>query len=146
MSKYQILSNFEDNLIMVENKLKKTGLTNNIELNKLGKKLLGDKFLNVYMANKLPRMKNNEYCIINNKSSKSHGEHWLALVKYGNKKYIWDSFARNYKTLSPYFKNKNWINASVKPFEANDGKDCGQLSLSFILSFEKFKLQLLNVI
>ena len=81
MSKYQILSNFEDNLIIVENKLKKTGLTNNIELNKLGKKLLGDKFLNVYMANKLPRMKNNEYCIINNKSSKSHGEHWLALIK-----------------------------------------------------------------
>jgi len=94
MSKYQILKIFEDNLIMVENKLKKVGLTNNIELNKLGKELLGNKFIGVFMANELPRMKNNEYCIINNKSSKSHGEHWLALIKYNDKKYIWDSFSR----------------------------------------------------
>ena len=146
MSKYQILKTFEDNLIKVENKLKKVGLTNNIELNKLGKELFGNKFIGVFMANELQRMKNNEYCIINNKSSKSHGEHWLSLIKYNDKKYIWDSFARNYKTLSPYFKNKNWVNASVKQFEPNEGKDCGQLSLSFILTFDKFKLKVLNCV
>ena len=91
-------------------------------------------------------MKNNEYCIINNKSSKLHGEHWLALIKYNDKNYIWDSFARNYKTLSPYIKNKNWINASVKQFESNNGKDCGQLSLSFIVSFDKFKIKCLGIL
>ena len=71
---------------------------------------------------------------------------FVALVKYGDKKYIWDSFNRNYKTLSPYFKNKNWINANVKPFESNDGKDCGQLSMAFLMTFNKFKLKCLNIL
>ena len=35
---------------MVENKLKKVGLTNNIELNKLGKQLLGNKFIGVFIT------------------------------------------------------------------------------------------------
>ena len=48
--------------------------------------------------------------------------------------------------LSPYFKNKNWVNASAKQFEPNEGKDCGQLSLSFILTFDKFKIKCLGIL
>ena len=146
MSKYNIKKYFDDCLIEIENKLKTDGTTTNLQLNKLGYQLFGDKYKGAKMSDQIPRLKNNEMCIINTDPTYKKGLHWLGLYKYDNKIYVYDSFGRNYKTLSPHFKNKRWINVNKTIEEADTGKDCGQLSMTFLLTFDKFKLKCVGII
>ena len=67
--------------------LKKSGETNNIELERLGKTLFSNLFIGVFSAEKFPKyIRNNEMFIINNKSSRAkEGQHWLAFIKSSKK-------------------------------------------------------------
>jgi hypothetical protein len=48
---------------------------------------------------------NDQFFIINNEPSNSRGEHFIAVYKYKNKFYMYDSFNRDNKSLSSYWKD-----------------------------------------
>ena len=115
MSKYQILKEYNINLMNVMNILG-SGVTNNIQLDKLGKYLFGKLFLGTFSSDFFPKhIKNGNCFIMNNKASNQNGEHFTAFYKFGNKLYGHDSFNRTVKSLSKYWWNKHIVNANMDP-------------------------------
>ena len=65
--KNKILKEYERNLMYIMDLLG-SGITDNIQLDKLGKYLFGDKFIGTYSSDELPKNIKNENCfILNNK-------------------------------------------------------------------------------
>lgn len=144
-SKYKILKDFDECLMLIEDILNdKT--TTNIQLLNLGKRIFGDRFKNVYTSDDSIRLNNNECCIVNTDSSTQAGMHWCGLYKYRDHYYVFDSFGRDYHTLSRYFKFKKWINVEHSRVESFKGSNCGQLSMSFCLIFDRYKRKCIGVI
>ena len=135
MSNYKILKEYEQNLMHLHDVLGNSS-TNNIELNKICLYLFGDAFKGVYSSNDMPSLKNNEMCIINTDDGK--GEHWIACYKYKDKTYCYDSFDRDIKTLSKYWKNNNWINANTDRDQSFNEFNCGQKSIAWLISAHKY--------
>ena len=99
MNKYQILKEYQQNLMYIEDLLG-AGITNNFQLDSLGKFLFGDRYLGTFPSDQFPRHIKNDQCfIMNNKSSRSKGEHFIAFYKYKNNTYAYDSFNRNAKKI-----------------------------------------------
>ena len=145
MGKYEILKSFDNTLMQIEDILgDKT--TNNLQLFKLGKMLFGDRFVNVFCSDDNITLKNNEMCVINTDPHNKPGLHWLALYKYRNVYYVFDSFGRDVKTLSKYFKYKKWCNIEFNRIESYKSSSCGELCLTWLLIFDKYKLKIINVI
>ena len=144
MNKYNILKEFETNRMLLEDILG-SDATDNIELTKVGMYLFGDRFKGAYPSDKMPVLKNNEMCIINTDNKK--GEHWVACYRYNNKTYTYDSFDRDVKELSKYWKNKNnWVNANKDRDQSFSSSICGVLSLGWLISFDKYKTKVIDII
>ena len=143
--KYEILKNFDDCLIHIDDIIS-DHVTTNLTLLKLGKQLFGDRFKNVYCADDKITLKNNECCIINTDSSRQAGTHWCGLYKYRDIYYFFDSFSRDHKTISKYWKNKRWYDIESKRIESFKQSDCRQLSLAFLLIFDKYKTKCIGVV
>ena len=153
MSKYKILEEYNKNLMYIDDILNKSTTTNNLELKHLGKSLFGELFIGVFSADKFPKyIRNNEMFIINNKSSKSKGEHWISFIKSSKNKdrkprlYAYDSFSRDVHTLSPFFKNKRFINANINRDQAFIESDCGQRAMTYLISFYKHGDKVMSII
>ena len=97
-NKYIILKYYEQSLRKIEDVIG-VNSTSNFKINKLCFKFVQN-YIGTYSSNNIPRMKNNECCIINTDDYKSDGIHWCCLYKYF---YFYDSFARDYKILSPFW-------------------------------------------
>ena len=121
-------------------------VTNNIHLLKLGKKLFGEKFKAVYCADDNIRLNNDQCCIVNTDSHDKSGLHWIGLYKYRNVYYSMDSFGRDVRKLSKYFKNKPWQNFEFHRIESFKSSNCGELSMTFLIIFDKYKLKCKGVI
>lgn len=120
--------------------LKTNSDTSDKELNNVAKDQFGRLFRGVYSSDQVPKLKNWESCILNTDPHDKPGLHWVAIVKYNNQIYFYDSYNRNYKTLSKHWKNKDWLIIDHgKPEEAIYGENCGQLALSAIYLFYKYK-------
>ena len=129
MGKYEILKLFDNTLMQIEDLLgDKT--TNNLQLFILGKMLFGDRFVNVFCSDDNITLKNNEMCVINTDPHNKPGLHWLALYKYRNVYYVFDSFGRDVKTLSKYFRYKKWFNIEFNRIESYKSSSCGELCLT----------------
>ena len=145
MSNYQIVDEYNKNLMYIMDALKKSGETNNIELERLGKTLFSDLFLGVFSAEKFPKyIRNNELFIINNKSSRAkEGQHWVAFIKSSKNKdhtsrlYGYDSFNRDIHKLSPHFRHRRFINANSNRDESFFELNCGERCMAFLISFYK---------
>jgi len=143
---YQILKEYEDNLMLIEDLLG-AGITNNIQLDFVGHSLFGNKYLGTFSADNYPkRLHNGEMFIINNKSSKQKGEHFLAISKYKNKVYAYDSFNRDVHKLSKYWRHKSWINANLQRDQSFNEKNCGSRSLAWLISFSKHHDKIIGII
>ena len=145
-NKYHILKEYKTNLMNIIDLLG-TKATSNIELNNLGKYLFNKRFIGVYPSNKIPILKNNEMCIIN--TDDKNGVHWCCLYKYNNNIYFYDSFARSYKTLSPFWKNKKWISTNINGRDQSintSDEMCGQISMAYLTVFDKYKTRIINII
>ena len=119
----------------------------NEDLDYIGKKIFKDRFIGVFTSDKMPLIHNNEMFIINNKSSREKGEHWLACYKWKNKLYIYDSFARKVITLSSLWKNKNNIvDANRYRDESYKEKNCGQRCIAWLICFDKWKDGIIKII
>jgi len=95
-SKFHILKEYINNLRLIENCIG-SGETDNVTLNMLCKYIFKDQFIGVFMADEKFKMNNNEYAIINTDPHDKPGLHWVALAKYRNKIYYYDSFDRPLK-------------------------------------------------
>lgn len=138
MSKYAILKEYEQNLMYIED-LIGSGITNNLQLNKLGHELFGDNYIGTLSSDMFPKYISNEQCfIMNNKSSRSSGEHFVAFYKRNNKLYGYDSFDREPKTLSRYWKHKHIINANKDRLQSFREYNCGSRSMAWLISFKKW--------
>ena len=154
MSKYKILEEYNKNLMYIYDTLKKSGTTDNYELNTLCKALFGDLFIGVFSSNEFPKyIRNNQMFIINNKSSRvQEGEHWIAFIKSDKNKdhksrlYGYDSYNRDIHKLSPYFKYKKFINANSNRDESFYEENCGERVVAFLISFFKHGEKIINII
>lgn len=129
------------------------GITNDLQLNKVGKSLFGKQWLGVFPVDVKPaRFLTNvqrgrlNYAIINTGDSKSAGIHWIAVIfdASKNKYYIYDSFARRLKKLIPSFVKTigyNYITMNDGQDQKNSSEDCGARSMSVLLFAAKHGLK-----
>jgi len=124
------------------------GVTTDIQLEKVGKKLFGQRWLGVYPVDVKPHeiMKNIKpglnYGILNVDGRDSVGSHWLS-VCYDTKKDQWliyDSFARKSTKLIPKFIRT----IGYKYYDLNKGADqldhqesCGARSMAMLIHISK---------
>lgn len=106
MNEKKLLSSYSHILKSLELKLGK-GATNNVQLSKIGKQLIGNEFVGVYPQDSVPflRLPSKCYFIINVDTKDKLGSHWIGIIKSGITYYIYDSFGRNSTKLLPIFSN-----------------------------------------
>ena len=149
MSKYQILKYYEQSLVMIEDILG-SGVTNNLQLNKLGHELFGNDYIGTLCSDQLPKYIKEKQCfILNTDSSKSRNKngHWVAFVKLNSKLYFYDSYARPAYKLSKNWATKRLYNANTKDRDQSyEESDCGSRSMAFLGVFKKYGERCINVI
>ena len=133
--KYDILKSYEINLMYIMDIIG-SSTTNNIQLDSIGKYLLGKNYLGTFSSDKFPKNIKNENCfILNNKSSKEAGEHFISVYKRNGKLYGYDTYNRPIKSLSKFWLDKKIINANEDRDESMTEKNCGSRAMAWILSF-----------
>ena len=154
MSKFKILEEYNKNLMYIDDILRNSSSTTNIELNRLGKAIFGDLFLGVFTSNEFPKyIRDGQMFIINNKSSRSktYGEHWISFIKSSKNKdhksrlYGYDTFNRDIHKLSPFFRNKRFINANTNRDQSFSELNCGERSLCWLVSFHNHRDKVINI-
>jgi hypothetical protein len=121
---------------------------NDLEVTKIGKILLGSKYLGTFPQDKTPFTNSSKYFIINVDKFGLSGSHWCAVYQDSKKNmYMYDSFARPSRNLLPYL-YKNAKDKGFKLIDVNKKSDqhknsfiCGPISLSFLKSVEKFGIE-----
>jgi hypothetical protein len=117
-----------------------------LEVTKIGKILLGSKYLGTFPQDKAKFKPG--YFIINVDREGSIGSHWCSVFVDSKKNmYVYDSFARPSKKLLPYL-YKNAKDKGFKLIDVNKKSDqhkksniCGALSLSWLSAVNKFGIQ-----
>jgi len=122
----------------IERFLGKDSETSNIELDSVGRKLFGKKYVGTFSSDKIPKLKKGQMCISNLDDSTQPGSHWVSL--YCNDKgrcYFYDSFGRKVKSFKNLQKrNRQLIEA--KDYDAEqtfEESNCGQRCLSILCCF-----------
>lgn len=104
-----------------------------------------------YPSDLTPKLKDNQYCIINNDVSTGNGIHWVALAKSLKDVYIYDSYGRDHSLYLPDFLAKryiNWTKTDDKPEQKillGNGElevNCGARSISWILTCNRFGIRI----
>ena len=137
---YLILKEYNKCLTLIENMIGNT-TTNNLQLEALGKHLFNNRFLGIYSANAFPKyVKNNYMFIINTDPISKPGQHWIACYKFNNKFYMYDTFNRNIKDLSKYWKHKtNIVSANKDIDQSIVEENCGQRAICWLILADKFQ-------
>jgi hypothetical protein len=112
------------------------------DLDNAGKILLKSKFKGVYPSDKIPKLnKKKPYAIINLDSSGMPGSHWVAIARYKNDVYIYDSFGRDYTEILPSLqksKNGEVYNTDSDIEQKPSELDCGARCLAWLLLYEYY--------
>jgi hypothetical protein len=126
MRKKEIQHLYEFALTEIEKDLG-TGITSDTDLNEYCTFL--PYFLGTFAFDEIPKLKNLESCIVNLDTSDQNGSHWVALYKYKNKTYMFDSFDRQISNFKRVDIDKI---VTQKPKELN----CGQRCVAFLVLVE----------
>ena len=147
IDKYDILKEYEEILMKIEDMIG-TKSTNNIELEKIGENLYGERFIGVFSADEFPKyVKENQMFIINTEPKNKPGIHWVSCYKLNKKFYMYDSFDRPIKDLSKFWKHKNNIvNANKDRDQSFLEYTCGQRSIAWLIMFNKYDSRIINII
>jgi hypothetical protein len=114
--------------------------TDNFELMRTGKHLLGDKFAGVYSSDQRPALsKKKPYAILNTKPTSSGGEHWVGLARMpsNGKNMHYDSFGRSHEQLFPSRWEDEAIDTELDVEQDERTTECGQRSLAWLLLFDQ---------
>ena len=147
MSNYKILHDYDNNLKMTQD-IMGSGTTNNVQIEKLCHQLFGDLFIGCLSSDQFPKyIKRGQMFILNNKSSRSKGEHFVAFIKDNDGKlYGYDSFDRSVHDLSPWWKKKHIINANREREQSFNEKNCGSRCIAFLITFRKWGRSVIDAI
>lgn len=111
------------------------GVTTNVQLEQLAKRMRIPFFRGVFMRNNLPisGVRENESGIVNLDDVDGPGTHWVAYIKRGNQAIYFDSFGnlRPPKELVLYL-NVVKIEYNHTPYQNYNQNNCGQLCLRFL--------------
>lgn len=108
--------------------------TTDSQLEKIGKKLIGNGFGGVFPRDKMT-FKYGPFIIVNTDTSDLPGEHWVALVKDNGKIYGYDSFGRKLTSLGfSYSIKDSELDAEQKIHQTN----CGQRCLAWLYVYKRF--------
>ena len=147
----RIESAYEKLVLVVMKLMGKKTTTDNFELLRAGKQLLGDNFAGVYSSDQRPALsKNKPYAILNTKSTSSGGEHWVGLARMPfakardasasstGKIMHYDSFGRSHRQLFPDRWEDEAIDTELDVEQDERTTECGQRSLAWLLLFDQF--------
>ena len=147
-TKYDILNEFEHNIMLIQEVFQTSGPTDSLEINELCEYLFDKDYIGTYTADNIPKdIENGNMFIVNTNASNEHKNgHWVAFVKKDDKLYYYDSFGRD-KSISPYWKNIDMINANRSgQDQATTEQNCSSYAISFLISFYKYGEEVLNII
>lgn len=138
MSKQEAERRYHAFLNAITKDLKRSGIAQSV-LMKYGKKHFGDKFLGVFGRDMIPDLgsvRPGQCCIVNNEPSHMGGEHWVALGKCQDGKWLeYDSFGRkDFLRLGEGKSRDTERDAEQKDSEEN----CGNRSLAWCAVFVKY--------
>lgn len=115
--------------------------TDNEQLHKWGKSILGNKFKGVYASDQIPRLRNNEMIIVNLDKSNEKGSHWVGIAKHARFNILYDSFGRKtFKIIPSLVQSGNGVTLETendkeqRELESN----CGQRSLAALKVFKNY--------
>ena len=117
--------------------MKKETTTDNVELTKHARKLLGSKFKGVYASDEIPALSAKQpYAILNTKPRDHGGEHWTAVARVprSGKLMHYDSYGRSHKTLFPLPSSTIDTEDDLEQHIAET--NCGQRSIAWLLLFD----------
>jgi hypothetical protein len=118
--------------------------TTNIELDRVGKQMFGNKYHGTYSSDQLPSLSSRQpYCIINVDPISKGGSHWVGCC-YDPKRddlLIYDSFGRSTSKLIPSIVKKygqgRVVDTDQDVEQSSKESSCGHRSLSFLYAFDK---------
>ena len=150
MSKRQVESYYKKQLKICEQLVSHNTTTNNLELNKIGSDLLGDRFMGVYSKDTIPWASlvdsPGNCCIANVEIASDPGTHWIALYGPSDTRFpiLYDSFGREFNeiltTTADYkMRRKEVTLTEGDPEQRVSEKNCGQRCLAFLATCQKFK-------
>lgn len=112
------------------------GVTTDVQLNQLARRMRIPYFRGVYMRNALPTsgVRRNESGIINLDDTTGPGTHWVAYAKRGNRVVYFDSFGnlRPPRELVRYFGSNVTIEYNQTSYQTYNQNFCGQMCLRFL--------------
>ena len=134
----------------IERLMHKTTTTNSYELNTIGKKIFGNRFVGVFASDEIPNLHKGQSAIINIDDSSEPGSHWIAVINHQDIGIVvYDSFGRVARVIIPSIIQR-YPHAIDTEHDAEQdlGKhietNCGQRSLAFLkLAYEDINLALL---
>ena len=108
---------------------------NSLQIDKIGRKILGSKWLGVFSLDKLPILRLGGL-IVNTHTSNLPGEHWIALHVGKNKINVMDPFGLYYpdKLVKEISKYKKKIHFNRKCYQDPTTKFCGHICLIWLAS------------
>lgn len=138
----------ESDVVAVFNEFKKRVLkrmgkkiTDNTQLDEVGRALFPKKFKGVFSQDTVPIHKTG-YFIVNTDVITGPGVHWVGLVSTKKNIYIWDSFGRASTELLKVLSKKAVLNKKVIDAEYDAEQHvsemlCGQISLAWLMTVDK---------
>lgn len=122
------------------------------ELLKISRKIFGNKFVGIFSVDKIPLKKilstNNSYFIYNTDLAGNKGIHWCAGYHgCGKKIYLYDSFGRKSKIISPILYNKLMkggvvaIDSDLDSEQTKYESICGQYSVAWLLVVKNYGIK-----
>tara|TARA_B100001013_G_scaffold141301_1_gene83423 strand:+ start:959 stop:1408 length:450 start_codon:yes stop_codon:yes gene_type:complete len=113
--------------------------SNNFELDRVGKKLLGKKYIGTYASDKIPRDKQG-YFIVNLDKSNQKGSHWVGVVRDSEGAVVFDSFGRDTKEILPFaYKDfGKYVETENDAEQDVLSSICGGLSMAWLLFFSRY--------
>ena len=117
----------------------KSNGTNNFELEKVGRKLIGSKFIGVYASDKIPKDKQG-YFICNLDQSNMGGSHWVGVVRDQDGTMVYDSFGRDTKEIFPFAYEDfgKYVESDNDAEQHWAESNCGQLSMAWLIFYKKY--------
>lgn len=123
----------------IERIMGKNTETSNFELNDIGNRIFGKKYIGTFSSDKIPKLKKNQMCIANLDSSNQPGSHWVCFYCNEYERcYFYDSFGRKAKSFKNIQK-RNRILQEAQDYDAEQEyseSNCGQRAISWLCCCE----------
>ena len=108
--------------------------TDSDQLNNVGRQYFGINFLGCFPRDRVPELKVNQSCIINEDKHTGPGFHWMAMYRGLSGNIFYDSFGRPHKKIMKNLNKRKVIDADDKDREQRLSEtNCGARALAFLM-------------